>query len=157
MIGKSFYWRALGALMLPALGCSGPGVTADAATMVTLANPALITAKPSPESKEPRGQSPYVVISVLGFKPPYQGNVAMVVQLQRNGKQLGPPAGFFPSDTEFTAPTPSKAQRFRFELPKGELEKSVDQGVPLKIALQPLRGSGEGASIEIGEATIERR
>jgi hypothetical protein len=120
----------------------------------TVDKPAAVTATAAPaaEGIEPE-QAQRVIIKVIGFQPPNQGAVQVVVKARMDDKgaerEIGR-FGIFPN-AEFKAAAPSKAQRFGFALPKG-----LARGGPVKlnVYLVPLNGEGKGARLELGSPEI---
>ena len=76
-----------------------------------------------------------------------------VVKIQGEGagtdQELGR-LGIFPT-TPFTRSDPSRAQTFGLPLPK---ELANRRALKLSVQLEPIRGSGTGASVEVGGAEI---
>jgi hypothetical protein len=119
--------------------------------VATVLNPAVVTATGSPDQGIV-SQSPQVIISVIGFRPPHEGAVQAIVKVQ---KEDGQPEqeigrfGIFPN-AEFRA-DPSKAHRFGLPLPK---DLAGNKNLKLHVYLVPFKGNGEGAVLELGGAEI---
>ncbi|MGH6936207.1 MAG: hypothetical protein ACRED2_08500 [Methylocella sp.] len=141
-----------GCALLVALAYEGAVAAEDSVPVATVVNPAVITATPAPAADQGvASQSPRVIISVTGFRPPREGAVQAVVQIRRDGtaQEIGR-FGIFPN-AEFTAADPSKAQRFGLPLPK---ELAGGGAIKLNVYLVPFKGEGSGALLEIGGAEI---
>ena len=126
----------------------------DSPPVATVVRPAMITAAGAPGADQGvASQSPRVIISVTGFRPPHDGAVQAVVKVQRDGgrteQEIGR-FGMFPN-AEFKSADPSKAQRFGLPLPK---EIAGGGTVKLNVYLVPFKGDGSGALLEIGGAEI---
>jgi hypothetical protein len=122
--------------------------------LATIDNPAIVTVAPAagPES-EARNRSGRLVLKVAGFKPAQDGSaVQAVVKVEKadGTEQEVHRFTVFPQ-TEFKASNPSKFLKFGFSLPK---ELAIGGSVRLKVELVPLRGKGNGASLEV--AGVER-
>jgi hypothetical protein len=149
----SFAMGTLAALSV-VLACLGPAVPEGGQLIATVGRPALVTAVAgaTPEAR-PADQTARLIISVMAFRPPQDGTVQAVVEVQRNGSgtelEIGR-FGVFPN-AEFRAAEPSKAQRFGFPLPKDLAGRGP---LKLKIRLLPVGGEGKDAQLEIGGAEI---
>jgi hypothetical protein len=97
-------------------------------------------------------QSPRVIVSVTGFRPPHDGGVEAIVKLQKEGGQTEQEIGrfgIFPN-AEFKAADPSRAQRFGLPLPK----ELAGKALKFHVYLVPFKGDGNGAMLELGGAEI---
>jgi hypothetical protein len=138
--------------LMVALACEGAVAAEDSVPIATVASPAVITATPAPAADQGvASQSPRVIISVTGFRPPHEGAVQAVVKIQRDGteQEIGR-FGIFPN-AEFSAADPSKAQRFGLPLPE---ELASGGPIKLNVYLVPFKGEGSGARLEISGAEI---
>jgi hypothetical protein len=118
----------------------------------TIDKPATVTATPAKalESTSADQPAPSVTLHVTGYQPPKDGAVAGVVKIQKpdgSEQELGT-FGVFPQ-TAFKTDS-SNARRYSFTLPK-ELASGP---VKLKVDLVPIRGTGEGAQLEVGRAEV---
>lgn len=141
-----------GCALMVALAYEVAVAAEDSVPVATVVSPAVITATPAPAADQGvASQSPRVIISVTGFRPPHEGAVQAVVKIRRDGteQEIGR-FGIFPN-AEFTAADPSKAQRFGVPLPK---ELARGGPVKLNVYLVPFKGEGSGARLEIGGAEI---
>ena len=143
-------WSALAVVF--AFG--GAGAAEGDQVIATIDRPAAITASAAPaaEGIEPE-QTQRVIIKVMGFQPPNEGAVQVVVKARMDAtgaeREIGR-FGIFPN-AEFKAAEPSKAQRFGLALPK---EFSRGGPVKLNVYLVPLKGEGKGARLELGSVEI---
>ena len=131
-------------LALLASGAAAENERMDA----TVEKPALVTATgPSTPSTKS-----HVVISVTGFQPAAEGAVQAVVKARNQDgteQELGR-FGLHPQ-TSFKS-EPTGAQRYSVPLPKN---LASEGSVNLKVELVPgLKGTGEGARLELGGAEI---
>jgi hypothetical protein len=141
-----------GCALMVGFASEGAVAAEDNVPVATVANPAVISAAPAPAAEQGvASQSPRVIISVTGFRPPHDGAVQAVVKIRKDGmeQEIGR-FGIFPN-AEFTAADPSKAQRFGLPLPK---ELASGGAVKLNVYLVPFKGEGSGALLEIGGAEI---
>jgi hypothetical protein len=119
--------------------------------LATIDKPAIVTVALA--ESEARNQSGRLVLKVSGFKPAQDGSaVQAVVKVEKadGTEQEVHRFTVFPQ-TEFKASNPSKFLKFGFSLPK---ELAIGGSVRLKVELVPLRGKGNGASLEV--AGVER-
>jgi hypothetical protein len=116
----------------------------------TLGQPALVTARhvnAPVNAASPRR----VVVTIVAFTPPPDKKpVEIVVTASARGAshELGrvavtPYASFGPADT-------ARHKTFAFALPPDLTTDAVD----VSVALAPVQGGGEGASLNVGSATI---
>jgi hypothetical protein len=120
--------------------------------VATVANPAVVTAMGTPDQGIV-SQSPRVIVSVTGFRPPHDGGVEAIVKLQKEDGQTEQEIGrfgIFPN-AEFKAADPSRAQRFGLPLPK---ELAGGKALKFHVYLVPFKGDGNGAMLELGGAEI---
>jgi len=116
----------------------------------TLDRPALVTAK-AQDGATLGVATPRVVVTIVAFTPPPDRQPVEIVVTATSGgasHELGrvavtPYAAFTPADT-------ARHRTFAFPLPP-EMKANV---VTLSIVLVPVRGGGQGASLEIGNAVI---
>jgi hypothetical protein len=124
----------------------------DSPPVATLANPAVVTATATSDQGIV-SQSPRVIVSVTGFRPPHDGGVQAIVKVQKEDGQTEQEIGrfgIFPN-AEFKAVDPSKARRFGLPLPKA---LAGSKTLKLHVYLVPFNGDGEGAVLELGGAEI---
>ena len=122
--------------------------------LATIDKPAILSVAPAtgPDSKA-RSRTGRLVLKVAGFKPAQDGSaVQAVVKVEKadGTEQEVHRFTVFPQ-TEFKASDPSKFLKFGFSLPE---ELATGSPVRLKVELVPLRGKGDGASLEV--AGVER-
>jgi hypothetical protein len=141
---------AVGGWLAFALGLMAAAIAAEGDRLhATLEQPAVVTLEPAPgvdsRASAPSGRA---VLSITQFKPPSDGSaVQVVVKLQKpdGTEQEVHRFGVFPQREVTAGEAPRK---FGFALPK-DLASSTGP-VKFKVELVPLRGSGEGARIELG-------
>jgi len=120
--------------------------------LATVDKPAIVTAAPA-KSLTGAAQSQRLVISVMGFQPPQDGGaVQVVVKAEKDGKEQEVGRFGITPHAPFQAADPSKAQRFGLQLPK---DMAGGGPVKLNVYLQPSRGAGTGARLEVGSAEIQ--
>jgi hypothetical protein len=154
MSGRWLCASAVGALAL-VLAHLQPAVAESTPMVATTDTLAVVTATAAPSiAPRPADQSPRLIVKVTGYQPPPNGAVQAVVKVQGDG--TGPDRvigrfGVFPT-TGFTSADPSRAQTYGLPLPKDLANRNA---VKLSVQLEPIRGSGEGASLEVGSAEIQ--
>jgi hypothetical protein len=129
----------------------GSPLAQNSPPVATVSNPAVVTATGAPDQGIV-SQSPQLIISVTGFRPPHEGAVQAIVKLQKEDGQSEQEIGrfgIFPN-AEFRA-DPSKAHRFGLPLPK---DLAGNKSLKLRVYLVPFKGNGEGAALELGGAEI---
>ena len=122
--------------------------------VATIDQPAVVTAVAAPSVQPRRADQPArVIVKITGYQPPPNGAVLAVVKIQGEGagtdREIGR-FGVFPT-TPFTRSDPSRAQTFGLPLPKKLANR---RALKLSVQLEPIRGSGTGASLEVGGAEI---
>jgi hypothetical protein len=121
----------------------------DKAQVATVTQPALVLAK---RSGRGASLSEHIVVRVIGFRPAQEGAVQVVVKAVVNGaKQEVGRFGIFPN-APFKSEAQEQAQMFSLTLPK---ELANVETLALQFSIQPFRGTGTGAEVEIGGAEIE--
>jgi len=142
-------WMARGWGAIVLLAAIGVVAAESDQLLATVDRPAIITVRP--RSERSPDQPLRVVVIVMGFQPPQDGAVQVVVKAQREGsvteREIGS-FGIFPN-TPFKVTDPAKGQRFGLPLPK---ELAGGGPVMLKVQLVPLRGEGKGATLQLGGA-----
>ena len=118
----------------------------------TLGQPALVTAKRVADGALGARASRRVVVTVAAFTPPPDKMPAEIVVSATSAggamRELGrvsvlPYAAFGVNDT-------ARHKTFAFALPPGFAGDALN----LSVSLVPVRGGGQGASLEIGSAAI---
>ena len=119
--------------------------------LATVDQPAVVTARLGAASGPE--QASRLVLTVVGFAPPREGAVEVVVSagLGSGGAdaEIGR-FGIFPS-APFKVEDAAQGRRYGFPLPSALA--SAD-GVTVQVRIVPIRGDGKGASLELGGADI---
>jgi hypothetical protein len=143
----------VGALAM-VFACPCPANAEGNQVVATIDRPAVVTAVASSSvTARPADQPARLIVKITGYQPPPNGAVLAVVKFQ--GEGAGPDweigrFGVFPT-TPFTRLDTSRAQTFSLPLPK---ELANRKALKLSVQLEPIRGSGTGASLEVGCAEI---
>jgi hypothetical protein len=130
------------------------GSSEGAPVQATVDSPATIVAQLSPSPGESRsGSSAHVIIAVTHYHPTDDGMPVEVLVTGRIGNGPEREVGRFgiTPDVEFQAGELAAAQRFSLRLPR---ELMSSEPIEFSVQMVPVRGSGRGASVEIGNAEI---
>src|SRR6516164_8447550 len=87
--------------------------------VATVDQPVVVSAIEA-AAPRPAGESPHVVLSVIGYRPPEDGAVQGIVKVINSESKTVQEIGRFgiSPDVEFRVADPSRAPRFYFPLPK---------------------------------------
>jgi hypothetical protein len=125
----------------------------DSQLLATADKPATLTATPAAalEGTAAARRPSRVIVYVTGYQPPQKGAVNFVVKVQKpdgSDQEIGTFTEF--PNQAFKGET-SRPRKHPFDLPK-ELATGA---VKVKVEVVPLRGSPEGAQLEVGRAETE--
>ena len=150
-VRRSKVWRIwCGLALIPVLMVCAAVAAQPERSLATVDKPAVVATTPPTEAANKNRR---LILTVTGFQPPESGAVQVVVDARTaaGGQEIGR-FGIFPN-APFTASEPSRGQRFGLPWPS-ELA-GLDHSVTLNVHLVPLRGTGEGARLEVGAAAIQ--
>ena len=123
----------------------------------TIGKPAIVTATTATANltgaAEMGGRK--VLLSITAFTPPPDKNpVEIVVNATRADGRASQEIGRFAITpyAAFTAADPARVQNFTLTLPAA---LASERNLTLSVALSPVRGGGQGASLEVGRAVIQ--
>lgn len=114
--------------------------------------------KPATIAISGKAERPYaeaggrVVVTITGYEPSTAGSVTVVVSVRCGDdlREIGR-FGIFP-DVAFSVSAGAKPQQFGFPLP---IDPACRQPQSVTLHVEPQAGTGVGASIAIGSASIE--
>jgi hypothetical protein len=143
---------AIGCLLAIVLSPVAAGPARGNSMLVTVGNPATITAARSTSAGEAASLRRRVIVSVTEYHPSDNGSPVEVVVNGRAGETEREVGRFgITPDRKFVAADPAHAQRFRLALPQ-ELVNDLGTGdrMTFIVHLVPIRGDGKGASLSVG-------